>query len=91
MSSNKLPLKVPPPPQLSELEADIRSVLALNVPVIDKKRAFPGLERQKIEKKDRHVAAVDEFVLLLESISEDLEKEVLNVSRDIREKLELID
>lgn len=84
-------VKIPPPPKISELEEDIRSVLALDVPVVDKSRKFPGLEKQKIEKKDRHVKAVDAFGVLLEEISEKLEKEVLDKSREIRENLEAID
>ena len=84
-------VRVPPPPKLSEIEEDIRSVLALDIPVVDKTRKFPGLEKQKIEKKDRHVKAVDAFGVLLEEVSEKLEKEVLDKSREIRENLGVID
>jgi len=82
--------RIPPPPKLSELEEDIRSVLALDVPQKSTKK-FPGLEKIKIDKKDRHVAAVDDFGKLLENFSGKLEKEVLDLSREIRENLEVID
>lgn len=83
----------PPPLQRRPLEEDIAAVKALEsgVPTYDKDRTFPGLAQQKITKKDNHMKALDDFAKLLDRIAENLELDVLQVSREMRERVENID
>lgn len=80
----------PPKPPLDNDE-DARAVLNLDVPRFDSTRKFEGIERQKMAKKDRHMKALDEFSKTLDIVSEDIEQQVLFLSREIRENLEMID
>jgi hypothetical protein len=70
---------------------DIREVLNLEVPRYDKNRKFPSLEKQKVSKKDRHIAALDDFSKQLESLAEKIENQVLDISRNVRDNLETLD
>jgi hypothetical protein len=70
---------------------EIREVLNLEVPRYDKNRKFPSLEKQKITKKDRHIAALDDFSKQLESLAEQIENQVLDISRSVRDNLESLD
>lgn len=66
-------------------------VLKLDVPVYDKNRSFTGLMKLKMDRKDRHVKAVDNFGSLLDGIAETLEKELLQLSLKMREDIEVAD
>ena len=81
----------PPRPSMSTRNEDIESVLKLDVPKYDKTREFHGLIKLKLDRKDRHVKAIDDFSLLQDNISEDLERELLRLSLRLREELEEID
>ena len=83
---------VPPrPPVLTAAQEDVAMVKVLNVTKFDSTRQFPGLAKQKIEKKDRHMKAVDDFTKLLDTVAEKIEQEVLTFSRSMRENLEKVD
>jgi hypothetical protein len=66
-------------------------VLKLDVPVYDKNRSFTGLMKLKMDRKDRHVKAVDNFGSLLDGIAETLEKELLQLSLKMREDIQVAD
>lgn len=85
-------LPAPPiPVAISEMEEELRNVLTLEVPRYDKTKTFHSLEIQKISKKDRHMTALDNFSNFLDKLSEDIEQNLLERSRAIREELEEID
>lgn len=60
-------------------------------PTFDKEREFPGITKQKMTRKDKHMAALDDYAKLLDKVSETLEQELLTSSRVMREKLEEAD
>jgi hypothetical protein len=72
-------------------ENEMRDVLNLEVPRFDKNRTFQGLEKQKMAKKDRHMKALDEFAKTLEVLAEEIEIQVLETSRTVRDRLESLD
>lgn len=78
-----------PPAPLKLKPAD--EVKTLDQPQYDPNRTFPGLTRQKVEKKDRHTKAVDAWTKLLDNISEEIEQDVLQLSRDMNEAVAVID
>ena len=84
-------MSAPPRPPLSSKDQENEDVLKLNIPQYDKKRPFPGLARMKVEKKERHNRALDDFGKLLDRISEELEQNVLQLSLEMRETLEGVD
>ena len=57
----------------------------------DASRSFPGLTRQKIEKKARHTSVIDGWGRLLDDISEKIEQDVLRISREVKEEIASID
>lgn len=79
------------PGSQSMLSDDELAVKALDIPEFDKTRTFPGLSKLKVARKDRHMKALDEFSKLLASIAENIEVDVLNTSREMREQIEEID
>ena len=81
----------PTRPTLSALDEEKESVLNLHVPKYDKTREFHGLIKLKVDRKERHAAAVDRFSALQGRIAEDLEKDLLQLSLKMREELERID
>ena len=87
-------LVIPVPPlrrSLSTRDEEKEQVLNLDVPVYDKNRQFTGLMKLKMDRKDRHVKAVNNFSAVLDGIAEELEKELLQLSLKMREHLENID
>jgi hypothetical protein len=84
---------LPVPPLNNEGDADIALVksLEVNIPKFDKTRQFPGLIAQKIAKKDRHFKAIDDFAILLDKLAEGFEQDVLQFSRELKEKIEIVD
>ena len=84
-------ISAPPRPPLSTRDGELEDVLKLDVPRYDNKRQFPGLAKLKIEKKERHNKALDDFGKLLDNISEELEQNVLQLSLEMRESLESSD
>lgn len=54
-------------------------------------RSFPGLSRQKIEKKARHTSAIDGWGRLLDGFAEQIEQDVLRISREVKEEIASID
>jgi len=84
-------ISAPPRPPLSTRDGEMEEVLKLDVPRYDNKRQFPGLAKLKIEKKERHNKALDDFGKLLDNISEELEQNVLQLSLEMRESLESSD
>lgn len=83
--------RVKPPKPPAEDEEDARAVLNLEVPMFDSTRKFEGIERQKMMKKDRHMKALDDFAKTLDEVAEEIEQNVLTLSREVRERLEEID
>ncbi len=81
----------PIPVAITETEEELRNVLMLEVPRYDKSKTFESLEKQKVSKKDRHMACLEKFSETLDSLSEDIERKVLELSRSVREELENID
>lgn len=88
---NKGPPPLPPPMKLAPGDEEKASVLTLEQSKYDPSRAFPGLARQKIEKKERHTKAVDNWTRLLDEIAEKVEQDLLQLSRDMNERLAQID
>ena len=82
---------LPPPMKLTPGDEEKASVLTLEQSKYDPSRAFPGLARQKIEKKERHTKAVDTWTRLLDEIAEKVERDLLQLSRDMNERLAQID
>ena len=83
---------VPPrPPVLSQKQEEIMSVRVLDVPSYDGTRQFPGLAKQKVVKKERHIKTVEEFTHLLDTVSEGIEQDVLSLSRSMKDDIETID
>ena len=83
---------IPPrPPILSQHQQEVAEVRVLDIPSYDSTRTFPGLSKQKITKKDRHVKAIDEFTRMIDTVAEGIEQDVLNISRAMREDLERLD
>jgi small-conductance mechanosensitive channel len=60
-------------------------------PAFDKEREFPGVAKQRLARKDKHMKALDDYAKLLDDVSESLEQELLTASRVMREKLEEVD
>ena len=90
--THELAVYCPPSrPVMSAFDEERESVLNLDVPKYDKTREFHGLIKLKVARKDRHVVAIDRFSTLQDSIAEDLEKELLQLSLKMREDLEKID
>ncbi len=82
----------PPPPNLSAKEEEIAMVKTLEAtPKFDGNRAFPGLAKQKIQKKERHMKAIDEFGGFVDGIAGDIEQDVLRLSRALKDDLEKMD
>lgn len=90
INNERLTLPIPPS---SETDADTSLVksLEVNVPKFDKTRQFPGLIAQKIAKKDRHFKAIDDFAIFLDKLAENFEQDVLRFSRELKEKIEIVD
>ena len=87
-------LVIPVPPlrrSLSNRDEEKEQVLKLDVPVYDKNRQFTGLMKLKMDRKDRHLKAVNNFSVVLDGIAEELERELLQLSLKMREHLENID
>lgn len=80
-----------PKPFVIDPEDGARTVQNLEVPAFDKSRTFKGIERQKIDKKDRHLKALEGFSKTLESVAEEIEQDLLSLSRAVREDIENID
>ena len=96
LSSSKMSQEIatinPPIRRLqSGRDEEREQVLKLDVPVYDKNRSFTGLMKLKMDRKDRHVKAVDNFGSLLDGIAETLEKELLQISLKMREDIEVAD
>ena len=92
MSPKGLP--APPPYRVKAIEnsdAELVRSLELSTPHYDKERVYPGLAKQKVDKKDRHMQAVEAFAKLLDSVAAGLESDVLLISRGMRETVEGID
>lgn len=81
----------PPRPTMSARDEEMELVLKLDVPKYDKTREFKGLIKLKVDRKERHTKAVDNFSSFLDTTAEDLEKELLTLSLKMREDLEQID
>ena len=81
----------PPRPSMSARDEEMELVLKLDVPKYDKTREFQGLIKLKVDRKDRHNKAVDNFSSFLDNTAEELEKELLELSLKMREDLENID
>ena len=92
-ASSVLLAKFPPPPpiKLKPVEEEMALVQTLDTTKFDPSRTFPGLVRQKIEKKERHAKAVDAWTKLLDTIAEKIEQDVLQLSRDMNESVAAID
>ena len=60
-------------------------------PSYAKDREFPGITKQKLARKDKHMKALDDYAKLVDKISEALEQELLQSSRSMREKLDEVD
>lgn len=83
---------LPIPPSTNQEEDDTQLVRSLpNVLKYDENYTNPNISKQKIIKKDKHMNELDKFARLLNKIAEDLERDVLNLSRIIRENVESID
>ena len=83
---------LPIPPSTNQEEDDTQLVRSLpNVLKYDENYTNPNISKQKIIKKDKHMNELDKFSRLLNKIAEDLERDVLNLSRIIRENVESID
>jgi len=90
--STKVPPMVPPrPPIRTAHQEEISQVRVLDIPQFDATRQFPGLAKQKIVKKERHLHAIDDFTRLLDEVAGAIEQDVLNLSRSMREALEKVD
>ena len=68
-SQTEAKAQLPPPPLLSAKEEEIAMVKTLEVTKFDSNRAFPGLHKQKIQKKERHMKAIDEFTAFIDGIA----------------------
>lgn len=79
---------IPPPPAV---EDDVALVKTLEIPSFDKTREFQGIAKLKISRKDKHMKALDEFAKLLDVIAEQIEVDLLKISREMRERLEQMD
>lgn len=91
-ASTKANVMVPPrPPIQTAHQEEISQVRVLDIPQFDATRQFPGLAKQKIVKKERHMKAIDDFTYLLDVVAEGIEQDVLNLSRTMREDLEKVD
>ena len=83
---------VPPrPPVLSTKQEEVASVRVLDMPSYDGSRQFPGLAKQKVAKKERHIKSVEEFTVFLDKVSSGIELDVLGLSRGMQESLEKVD
>ena len=83
---------LPIPPSTNQEEDDAQLVRSLpNALKYDENYTNPNISKQKIIKKDKHMNELDAFSRLLNSIAEDLERDVLNLSRIVRENVESID
>eukprot|EP01038_Epipyxis_sp_PR26KG_P008846 gene8846-11937_t len=58
---------------------------------VDPKRTFAALSVMKIEKKDRHLKALNDFSFFLDETNEEIVQSVLLLRRDCRESLESVD
>lgn len=74
-----------------ESEDDRKAVMTLNVPVVDKTREFEGLSNLKMKKKERHMKTLREFAKFLETTNENVVQKVLQLSREFRETMEVLD
>ena len=85
-------LPAPPAPiKLNARQEEIASVKTLETVKFDAAKTFPGLARQKIEKKARHTTAIDNWTRLLDGIAENIEQDVLRISREVKERIATID
>jgi hypothetical protein len=78
---------IPRPPALSEEEEERRLVETLSVPDASIKRNFHALQRMKVEKKDKHLKALDAFAKFLDTVSDGIETDLLKGSREVRDSL----
>jgi len=78
---------IPRPPSLSEEEEEKRLVNNLDKPAATT-RGFPKLEKLKVQKKDRHIKALDAFSNMLDELADKIEQDLLQLSRDVRDQLE---
>lgn len=74
-----------------ESEDDRKAVMTLNVPVVNKTREFEGLSNLKMKKKERHVKTLRDFAKFLETTNENVVQKVLQLSREFRETMEVLD
>jgi len=81
----------PPPAKLTGKEEEKAAVRTLEIARFDETRQFPGLAKQRVAKKDRHMKALDDFSKLLDNIAEGIEQNVLNMSRALTEAVEDVD
>jgi len=79
---------MPRPPALSEEAEEKRRVTVLELKPSYNERSFEGLERLKVTKKDRHIKTVDGFSKMLDKLSDRIEQELLQLSRNVRDDLE---
>jgi hypothetical protein len=57
----------------------------------DGTRKFEGLQKLKLNRQTRHIQRLDTFSKWLDNIAEELEQRLLQLSRDVREKIEGVD
>ena len=76
---------------MSDLELEKKSILTLNPAKVDKTREFEGLSNLKMKKKERHMKTLRDFAKFLETTNENVVQEVLKLSREFRETMEVLD
>jgi hypothetical protein len=91
LGSREEKMQPPPPPSLSAKEEEIALVKTLEPAKYDVNRQFPGLAKQKIQKKERHMKALDEFTKFLDDLAGKIEQDVLRLSRKMKEDVEKVD
>lgn len=70
---------------------DSTSIKTIHVKNYDDKRSFDGIKILKIDKKDRHNQRLDKFAKFLDDTNEALTQRFLQLLRQNRESLEVID
>jgi hypothetical protein len=76
---------------MSNTELEKKAVMTLNVPAVDKSHEFEGLSNLKMKKKERHMKTLREFAKFLEVTNESVVQNVLRLSREFRETMEVLD
>ena len=76
---------------MAESEMEKQAVVTLKVPTVDKTREFEGLSNLKMKKKERHMKTLREFAKFLETTNESVVQNVLRLSREFRETMEVLD